>query len=294
MVKHELTPESPSDSAASRKNRSQKLKEKRLKAREAFGVVNDEDDKRTARLLRNRESAQASRNRRKEYISELESQVASLTSTNAALVKMMEEEKAARNAFLQSMNMMQSRIEQQQALIASLNAQVAHMQQERSSSLAPSFSSSVSSSSVCSMSSPPTSSPQSSVFSSSSSSCSSSPSSCVSSPSLPSPASPSEPHSELSESKAESVELGHYCFDQSAVLVLLFPQLKWIVTVFLPLFLASLTHLCSLPSRATSVQSRMDQQLPSGLTSPSCSSLTLLHTPKLSRIKTLPPSLLSF
>ncbi|XP_031495169.1 bZIP transcription factor 60-like [Nymphaea colorata] len=47
--------------------------------------VKEEEDKRTARLVRNRESAQLSRQRKKQYVEELESKVRSMSSTIAEL-----------------------------------------------------------------------------------------------------------------------------------------------------------------------------------------------------------------
>lgn len=46
-----------------------------------LSTVNEEDDKRTARLMRNRESAQLSRQRKKQYVEELEEKVRSMHST---------------------------------------------------------------------------------------------------------------------------------------------------------------------------------------------------------------------
>ncbi|XP_058080060.1 bZIP transcription factor 17-like [Magnolia sinica] len=51
----------------------------------AFGAENDEEDKKKARLMRNRESAQLSRQRKKHYVEELEDKVRSLHCTIADL-----------------------------------------------------------------------------------------------------------------------------------------------------------------------------------------------------------------
>lgn len=50
-----------------------------------FGVTSDDDEKKKARLLRNRESAQLSRQRKKHYVEELEEKVRAMHSTIADL-----------------------------------------------------------------------------------------------------------------------------------------------------------------------------------------------------------------
>eukprot|EP00743_Colponemidia_sp_Colp-15_P001198 GILK01001316.1.p1 GENE.GILK01001316.1~~GILK01001316.1.p1 ORF type:complete len:399 (-),score=72.44 GILK01001316.1:202-1398(-) len=70
-----------------RLKRMSKLKEKRKRTVDADADSDDEEVKKKQRLLRNRESAQQSRNKKKAYVDELESKVRELSTANSEMAE---------------------------------------------------------------------------------------------------------------------------------------------------------------------------------------------------------------
>ncbi|KAK9291208.1 hypothetical protein L1049_009396 [Liquidambar formosana] len=85
MGKNSLTKRKKENEEANTESRSSKFRRSAMPIDSGMNVGNDEEDKRKARLMRNRESAQLSRQRKKHYVEELEDKVRALHSTIAEL-----------------------------------------------------------------------------------------------------------------------------------------------------------------------------------------------------------------